>query len=156
MNSIRERIIREIIRRIETKEFEAVTFDRVIRSDLPDDYTGDQGSILSVTEGTEVFSPQAGREAQSDLEVFMSFAIPLAANEVAATTSNNVAAAIIKALAGQHTLNEGGDGEPLSVAFSPVSIQPNVLLDGDECATGVVEFRLMLRTAIHDPFRRRQ
>lgn len=152
MNSIRERIIREIIRRIEAKEFEAVTFDRVIRSDLPDDYTGDQGSILSVTEGTEVFDPTANRARQSTLEVFFSFAVPLAAGEIAATTANNIAGEIIKAMAGQHTMQEGGAGVSLSATFAPVTVQANVLLDGEECATGVVEFRLQFRTHTHDPF----
>lgn len=152
MNSIRERIIREVIRRIEGTTFESVKFDKITRGEIPDDYSGAQGSILAVLEGREAFDSTAGRAGQNDLEVFLSFAVPLAPGEVAATVSNNVAAELVKALAGQHQMQEGGDGAALSCIFTPVAIEPNVLADGDECATGILEYSLKYRTRAHDPF----
>lgn len=152
MNSIRERIIREIIRRIETKAFDNVAFDRITRGEIPDDYNGGQGSILAVLEGRETFGATAARASENDLEVFLSFAVPLADGEVAATVSNNVSAELVKALAGQHQMQEGGDGDALSCIVQAVASEPNVLADGDECATGIVEYRLKYRTNARDPF----
>lgn len=152
MNSIRERIVREVIRRIETKTYDNVSFDRIIRSELPDDYTGGQGSILAVLEGRETFVTTAGRAMETELELFLSYAVPLASGEVAATVSNNVAGELVKALSGQHQMQEGGDGVALSAIFAPVAVEPNVLNDTDECAAGTVEFRLRYRTKTNDPF----
>ena len=152
MNSIRERIIREVIRRIEVKTFDNVSFDKIIRGEIPDDYAGKQGSILAVLEGTEVLGKTGNSVTLSDLELFLSFAVPPAANEEAATVSNNVAGELIKVLSGQHTMLEGGDGAPLSCMVSPISVQPNRMGDTDECATGMVEFRVQFRTAQYDPF----
>ena len=87
MNSVRERIIREVIRRIGTKSFDNVSFDRITRVDIPDDYTGAQGSILAVLEGRETFSATAARNTDNALEVFLSFAVPLAPGEVGATVT---------------------------------------------------------------------
>ena len=152
MNSIRERIIQEIIRRIGTNAFANVAFDKIIRSEFPDDYTGKQGSVLALLEGRESISADANRTGQNTLELLLSFAVPLATGEVAATVSNNVAAEQVKALAGQHTLLEGGDGAPLSCGFKAIAIEPNLLADGGECATGIVEYQLTYRTDASDPF----
>lgn len=152
MNSVRERIIQEVIRQIEAKAFDNVAFDRITRGEIPDDYRGEQGSILAVLEGRETIGSDANRAGQNSLELFLSFAVPLAPGEVAATVSNNVAAELVKALAGNHTLPEGGNGTPLACTFKAVAIEPNVLADGDECATGIVEYALIYRTNIRDPF----
>ena len=152
MNSVRERIIQEVIRHIGTKAFDNVTFDRITRGEIPDDHTGDQGSILAVLEGREQFTPTAARPVDCDLEVFLSFAVPLASGEVAATVSNNVAAELVKALSGNHAMQEGGAGETLSMTFAPVAVEPNVLADGDQVATGIVEYRVRYRTNARDPF----
>lgn len=155
MNSIRERIIQEVIRRIGANAFANVSFDRIIRGELPDDYSGEQGSVLSVLEGRESFSPSA-TAMQCELEVFFAYAVPLAPGEEGQTVSNNVAGEIVKALSGQHQMQEGGAGEALSGTFAPVAIEPNVMADSDECAAGSVEFRLQYRTKAHDPFALRQ
>lgn len=152
MNSIRERIIREVIRRIGANAFANVSFDRIIRGELPDDYSGEQGSVLAVLEGREDYGATAGRAGQKELEVFLAFAVPLAAGEVGQTVSNNVSAELVKALSGQHDMKEGGDGVALSCIFTPVATEPNVMADSDECAMATVEFRLAYRTHTRDPF----
>lgn len=155
MNSIRERIIREVIRRIEAKTYDSVTFDKIVRGEIPDDYRGEQGSVLAVLEGREAFT-STGTALQCELEVFFAYAVPLAPGEEGQSVSNNVAAEILKALSGQHQMQEGGTGDALSGTFAPVAVEPNVMADGDECAAGSVEFRLQYRTHARDPFALRQ
>lgn len=155
MNSIRERIIQEVIRRIEVTTFESATFDKITRGEIPDDYSGEQGSVLAVLEGREAFT-STGTAMQCELEVFFAYAVPLSPDDEGQTVSNNVAGEIVKVLSGLHQMQEGGDGAALSGTFAPIAVEPNVMADSDECASGNVEFRLQYRTHARDPFALRQ
>lgn len=154
-NSIKERIIREIRRRIETKSFANVSFDRVIRRDLPQDYAGAQGSVLAILEEDEVFTNTAGRAMESDMTLLLNFAIALGPDDEGATVINNVSAELVKALSGQKQLEEGGDGtggDMLLCFLTPKSVGTGGLADDEEVAVGEVRFGMKFRTKTHDPF----
>ena len=159
MNSVKERIVREIKRRIETQTFANVAFNRVTRRDLPPEYNGEQGSILAILEEDEVFATTAARVMDCEMNLLLNFAVPLAANEEAATVMNNVSAELVRALSGQKQLEEGGDGTGgamLACYLKPLGVQASALDDGDVCAVGEVRFKVTFRTAVHDPFTLRQ
>ena len=148
MNSIRERLIREVIRRLEANEFQTVAFDRVIRTEIPEDYDATKGSLLAVLEGREELGVNA-QTRDSHLDLFLSFAVPLAAGEEAQAVANNVAAEIVMALHSSKALEEGGDGtggQMLTADFKAASIEPNLTDLMDNCAAASVEFRVRIRT----------
>lgn len=155
MTSIREKLVLEVIRRVETQEFENVSFSRVIRTEIPEDYDASNGSLLAVLEGRETYNITAGRHQENQLELFLSFAIPLAEGEEPQAVANNVAAELVRALSGQHTLEEGGDGtggDKLACGFTAVATEPNLTDDMDNCAAATVEFAIRYRTRLHDLF----
>lgn len=107
--TLRERIIREIIRRMKAASFSNVTFDSVRRTDIPSDYNAADGSILAVLEGRETYGPTAGRVQENELEVFLTFAVALADGEERQTVTNEVTGELVATLSGKHQLEEGGE-----------------------------------------------
>ncbi|WP_152492346.1 hypothetical protein [Roseovarius sp. THAF27] len=147
--------MRELIRRVEASEFENVAFDRVVRTDIPEDYDATRGSLLAVLEGDEVYTPTTGSVQEMTFELFLSFAVPLAAGEEAQAVANNVAAEVIKAFTGDHTIEEGGKGtggKKLANGFTPIRTRPDLTDDMDNCAAATVEFQVRYRTRTNDLF----
>lgn len=151
MNSIRERLVREVIRRLDEGQFDTVEWSTVIRTEIPDDYDASRGSLLAVLEGRENLGVNTSSR-QNQLAVYLSFAIPLAAGEEAQAVANNAAAEIVKALHGSQTMQEGGNGQVLAANFKAVAVEPNLTEDMDNCAGATVEFDVQYRTKAHDLF----
>lgn len=154
MNSIRERLVQEVIRRLEVGEFQTVEWASVIRTELPDDYDASQGALLAVLEGRENLAVDtSGR--QNSLSLFLSFAVPLAPGEVPQTVANNVAGEIANALHGNKSLEEGGDGTggvKLSANFRATAVEPDLINTNSDCAAATVEFEVAYRTRTANQF----
>ncbi|MGR3366058.1 MAG: hypothetical protein ACU0CC_14730 [Sagittula sp.] len=152
-NTIRERLIQEIVRRLRANEI-ATAFDDIRREEIPDDYDPASGAVLAVLEGREVMNA-TGTKAECALPVFFSFVMPVPQEQEAQTVANNVAGTIIKALSGQHTLEEGGDGSggtKLGCIFVAEAVQPEYEGDERALAAATVEFALLYRHRARDPF----
>lgn len=150
-NSIRERIVREIIRRLEDNQFETVAWAKVIRTEIPEDYDATKGSLLAVLEGSDELGTNASTR-MNHLSLYLSFAIPLADGEEPQTVANNAAAEIVDALHGDQKMQEGGEGQVLSATFMAIAVEPNLTDDMDNCAAATVEFQVRYRTRAHDLF----
>jgi len=158
-NTIRERIVAEMVRRITAHPFEGATFANVLRSEIPDGYDSSSGALLALLEGTERFLPALSRIRESDLEVFAVFAVPLAPGEEGATVCNNVAGEIVEFLGNLRSpLVEGGDGsggEGLQfIACSEQSFSPSLEDGRGGVAQGEILFSVKFRTSLHRPFTR--
>ena len=154
MNSIRERLVLEIIRRLEANQFSTVSWSKVIRTEIPEDYDASHGSLLSVLEGREELGVNTSNR-QNQLTLFLSFAIPLADREEPQGVANNAAAEIVKALHGNQAMEEGGEGsggQVLAATFKAITVDPNLNEDMDNCGAATVEFDVQYRTQAHDLF----
>ncbi|MEO0939883.1 MAG: hypothetical protein AAFY38_17160 [Pseudomonadota bacterium] len=148
MNSVRERIMQEVQRRLAAHEFATVAWDHVGRDELPSDYDGSRGSMLALLEATEDLDVTAAAR-RPKFTIFATFAIPLADGETAQTAANNAAAELAQALHGKHTMTEGGEGtggEQLAFNFQALRIEPNFTEDMDNCAAGTVEYLVQYQT----------
>lgn len=153
MTTIRERIIREIVRRMEATTFQTVAFDSVRRTDIASDYNGSDGSILAVLEGRETYGPTASRIQENELEVFLTFAVPLADDEERQTVVNEVTGDLVAALSGRHQLEEGGDGtggDKLTTQVWARASEPEALDEETAVAAGTVIFDVRYRSLIHN------
>lgn len=154
MNSVKERLVNEVIRRLKANEFQTVAWSNVIRTEIPDDYDASRGSLLAVLEGRENLGVNTSSR-QNQFSLYLSFAIPLADGEEAQTVANNAAAEIVKTLHGNQALQEGGDGSGgaiLAATFKAIAIEPNLTEDMDNCGAATVEFDVHYRTQAHDLF----
>lgn len=150
-DTVRERAMAEIVRKFEAHEYNTVSFDRITRDDIPDDYNASEGSVLALVEGSETFEVTGGSRSENTLDLYATFAVPLADGEVRQTVANNVAGEIITALSGNHQLKEGGDGTPLTCAIYARSIQPDELDEQEAVASATVVFEIKYRARSHAP-----
>ena len=151
--TLRERIVVEIIRRMEAATFTSVTFDRIRRTDIPSDYNASDGSILAVLEGRETYDVSAGRHQENTLELFLTFAVPLADGEERQSVTNAVTGELVATLSGKHQLEEGGDGtggDKLTTRVSARASEPEMLDEETAVAAGTVIFDVRYRSLIHN------
>lgn len=151
--TIKERIMREITRRITTKDwrFTTAAWDRVQRYPI-DDGADIVGSVLSVLSGPETYRPGAGRCTEVQADVQFEFIASVGAGEELETVVNLVAGEVIELLSGQHELREGGDGQVLACTLYPRAYEPDVEDGPGGLARGLVSFDLVYRVKTHKPF----
>lgn len=154
--TIKERILAEIERRIDTKDwtFATVAWGKVVRYPIPDDFDGKAGPCLAIVDTAERFGITA-TGYQNECSIDFEFALKVGAKEKASTVLNLITGDLIERMAGDHQLVEGGtpEGTPLSCTFYPESYEPDLV---DAASGGVVRglltFRLVFRHKTHRPF----
>lgn len=156
--TIKERILREISRRLETKDwtFATVQWEKIVRFPIPDDYRG-LGAILSVLDADEEFGVTT-TGYQCTCEILLDYVLTPGAGETASSVLELVKGDLIERLAGHHALREGGDngtGEELSCTFLPVRYQPMVPDNHEGPARAMLTMNLVFRHETHRPFNRR-
>lgn len=154
-DSIRERIVLEVIRRAETGIFSTVQWASVVREELPDGYDASQGALLAVLEGREDHNPGANTRNMHRVTLFLSFVVPLAQGEAAQAVANNVSAEVIGWLSSDQTMEEGGPGTggaKLATGFQPIATDPDLIHTNADCAAATIEFVFDYRSRSNDLF----
>lgn len=147
-HSIRERIVRELVRRIGANEIDGISFARVQRSEFPEGYDASQGSVLAVLEGHEELGLST-IDRRNKLSLYFNFAVPLGEGEEAQTVANDTAAHLATALHGTMTLEEGGEGtggQKLSATFMADAVEPDLIQQNADCAAATVVLQVQYRT----------
>lgn len=154
--TIKERILAEIVRLIETHDWSLATvkFAHVLRHPLSDEQRPRMLPCLCVLDTVENFTTNT-TGMQNDVAVQFEFSLKCGAKEVPSTVLNLVAGELMERLCGNHQLPEGGkpEGEPLSCTFLPVSYEPDVEdAQAGGIVVGLLTFRLQYRTKMNRPF----
>ena len=154
--TIKERILAEIHRLIETKDWSLATvnFAHVVRYPLTENERARKAPFLCIIDADEQFGGNT-TGAQNEVTVQFDFGLKCGAKEVPSTVLNLVAGELMERLCGNHQMPEGGkqDGERLSCIFAPVSYEPDV----EDASTGgvvsgLLTFRLTYRHRMNRPF----
>ena len=153
--SVKERIIAEIKRRLDTKDwsFSTVNWGRIQRFALPDDYDGKAGPVLCILDGEESFGGNA-QTYQNTVSITFEYAVKPGVNEEPSTLLNLIMAELVEVFGKNHRLREGGedsDGEYLSCSLVPRSYEPDII-EGEPTVRGLLYFELIYRVRTHDMY----
>lgn len=156
--SVKVRILREVYRRIKTKDwrFATVNWAHVQRHPLQDDYDGSDGPVLALVDGVEEFGV-TGTGYQNEVAFTMEFSLCPGDKEEPSDMLNLIAADLISHIAGDHTLEEGGKGsggDKLACGFYPETFEPEIV-EGAPAVRGYLTWKLRYRHATHRPFEKR-
>lgn len=148
--TVRERIVREIVRKIEAAQFSTSGIRHtVMRREVPDDYDRASGAVIAVLEGREDYGTTASSRDNS-LSLILQLAIPVGPEEEAATLLNIVSGELLELLNGSHRL---GDDGGLMANLTPVGLTPEVDDDdGGDVAAGYMDWTVRYRTQPASPF----
>lgn len=152
--SVKERALRELVRRIEREEwtFKTVQWGIVQRRPIPEDYRGTKGAALAILDGTEVLGGNM-QSAENSVEVMFEFFVTPGKDEEPSTVLNLIAAEIIDILSGEHSLTEEGSGDALALSLYARSYTPDI--DGfrpNSPVNAVITFDMRYRHRKNRPF----
>lgn len=153
--SVKVRILREIKRRLESAEwrYKTVTWSRVVRTALTDDFDPAQGPTLSVRCGLDEYGTTATKY-QNRCTLNMDFALIAGENEEPEDVLNLIAADLVEVMAGDHHLEEGGKGsggDKMACGFYPQTFEDEIV-EGDPVIRGYLTWEMRYRTGTHRPY----
>lgn len=152
---IKERILRQLVLNIKSKEweFKTVNWDRISRDPLPDSVKLSTGSRLTIIDGVDEYSRSNTQAGENTVEIAFEFTVDIAKEETASTVLNIVQAEIVEILSGDHQLVEEGTGEPLSLSLYATQFQPDYDAVADkQQPRGLLMFDLRYRFRKNKPF----
>lgn len=153
--TIKERILREIERRLVSRDwsFATVQWDKIVRYPIPEDYQGRSGPVLALIDGMENFGITT-TGYQNECEIQLEFGILPGAEESGSTLLNLILGDLLERVVGDHKLREGGkeDGQELSCTFYPESFEPSLETAPGQVVRGLLTMKLTYRHKTHKPF----
>lgn len=149
--SIKNRILLEIQRRLQTNEWALQTvkqWDKVVIGELEDEEDDALHAAIGVFDGQEDINYTA-QKYENSFDVIFEFQVRPGEKEVPRVMLNQIQADIVETIAGDDKLREGGDGEQLAASMKAIAYEPDVV--PDEVPRGLLTFRCTYRHVTHRP-----
>lgn len=153
--TVKARLLRELRRRIESKDWRYATVEWGVVQQHPinDDYDGSSGPVLAILDGPDDFTERNAHTYQNRCQVMFEFALVPGEKEEPSIMLNLIAGELIEVMAGDHHLEEGGKGSggaKMACGFYPDLFEPEIE-PGGVVVRGFLTWTMQYRTKLHRP-----